>query len=138
MFNLKQLCNTIKVDKSKLNKINDKSSNSSQKLKYSSYVKTSRHNYSKVIETQIQNIHVISSTSNSVIISLEYFSKPFFISIVLKNENEMHTYPFYADNPYTLIGLTPNTIYNIVISVTYYSGNQYTSTFLNAIQTKSQ
>jgi hypothetical protein len=145
MFALKQICNNkcsnIIVDKSKLNKINNKSSIFSQKLKYSSYVNTSRHNYSTVIESQIKNINVISSTDTSATIYIGYYSKPLLIKMILTNTQDIledpHIFESYDGNPYILTGLIPNSSYTIVFTVTFYSGNQYTSTFQNAIQTKS-
>ena len=78
-------------------------------------------------------------TDNSATISLDYYTKPLLVKLILTNtqdNTEMpHIFESYESNPYLLTNLKPNSNYSVVVSVIFHSGNQYNSTFLNAIQT---
>lgn len=133
MFPLRQICNTIPIDKATLKK----TANASQAMLYSKYASGNRRIYKTVIEGQVVEIKMIRSTPNTATITHNSVAKPLYIEItVINTQNRIDTQTLEVyDNPYIITNLQPNAYYTISAYTVYKSGNRYLNVFENVVRT---
>lgn len=137
MFSLKNVCNTIVVDKRTTTKNTDKSSSFSQRMRYSKYINLNSRNYYKVTETEITSLTVSDITPTSAMVTYTYYSKPAFVELIVTNIQKMtdtQTFMVY-DIPFKITRLSPNSYYTIKTYTVFTSGDRFMKTFENAIFT---
>ena len=139
-FSLKKICNKIPFDKTSINKIKDRSSESTQALLYSKYVNNNRRIFKTIVEGQVTSITMIFATPNTATITFSYVSNPIYIMMIVTNIQDItdtHQVNVYT-NPYTFTNLKPNSYYTINSYTVYVSGNRYLKIFSNAILTLNE
>lgn len=137
---LKQICNKIPFDKSSLKKTQNRSAESSQALRYSSYVNNNRRIYKRIIEGQVYYLNMISATPNTATITYSSVANPIYVSMIAVNIQDItdaHQVDIYS-NPYVFQNLKPNSYYTINAYTVYTSGNRYLNVFNNAILTLNE
>jgi hypothetical protein len=121
-----------------INTIKAKDSTNTQSSKFSSYVQ--RGKYMTIYEGKVKELTFISATPTNVTIGfipVGYVKSITFIAINQQNKLEQHSFTI-VNSPYTITGLTPNSVYDITAISTYSSGNSYTEIFTNAIRTLNE
>jgi len=139
-FPLKKICNKIPFDKTSINKIQNRSADFTQALRYSSYVNNNRRIFKTIIEGQVINITMINATPNTATITFSYVSNPTYIMMIATNIQDItdtHQFNVY-NSPYTFTNLKPNSYYTINTYTVYVSGNRYLKIFSNAVLTLNQ
>lgn len=133
MFQLKQICNKIPIDKATIKK----TANLSQAMRYSNYVSGNRRIYKTVTEGQVVEIKMIYATPHTATVTYTSIAKPLYVEMVVINIQDIgdtQTFSVY-ENPFIITNLQPNAYYTINAYTVYISKNRYLNVFENVVRT---